>query len=142
MIEHATSIVAAYLGNHNVAADQIPAIIASVHAALSSIGQPGAIVQEPARRPAVSIRKSVQPEAITCLECGFSGQMIRRHLTTAHDLTPEQYRERWGLPVDYPVVAPDYAVKRSQLAKEIGLGTGTRRSRRTPQSGVAHRGTR
>jgi predicted transcriptional regulator len=126
MIEHATSIVAAYLGNHNVAPEQIPAIIASVHAALSSIGQPIAPV-EPPRKPAVAIRKSVQPDAIVCLDCGFSGQMIRRHLTVSHGLTPEQYRERWGLPPDYPVVAPNYAVKRSRLAKEIGLGTGTRR---------------
>jgi predicted transcriptional regulator len=126
MIEHATSIVAAYLGNHNVAPDQIPAIIASVHTALSGLGQPVAPV-EPVRKPAVAIRKSVTPEAIVCLDCGFSGQMIRRHLTTAHDLTPEQYRERWGLAPDYPVVAPNYAMKRSALAKEIGLGTGTRR---------------
>jgi predicted transcriptional regulator len=142
MIEHATSIVAAYLGNHNVAPDQIPAIIASVHAALFSIGQPTATVPEPVRKPAVSIRKSVTPEAITCLECGFSGQMIRRHLTTAHSLTPEQYRERWGLPIDYPVVAPNYAQKRSRLAKEIGLGTMTPRGRRTLQSSVTLRGTR
>jgi predicted transcriptional regulator len=118
MIEHATSIVA-----------EIPAIIASVHAALSSIGQRVAPM-EPARKPAVPLRKSVTPEAIVCLDCGFSGQMIRRHLTVAHDLTPEQYRERWGLPIDYPVVAPNYAVKRSALAKQIGLGTMTPRGRR------------
>jgi predicted transcriptional regulator len=136
-IEHATSIVAAYLGNHNVAPEQIPAIIASVHAALSSIGQPIAPVE-----PAVSIRKSVQPDAIICLDCGFSGQMIRRHLTVSHGLTPEQYRERWNLPVDYPIVAPNYAQKRSALAKEIGLGTMTPRRRRTLQSSVTLRGTR
>lgn len=131
MIEHAASIVAAYLGNHNVAAEQIPTIIASVHAALSSIGQPTATVPvEPVRKPAVAIRKSVQPDAITCLDCGFSGKMIRRHLTTTHDLTVEQYREKWGLPLDYPVVAPNYAAKRSQLAKNIGLGTHTPRGRR------------
>jgi predicted transcriptional regulator len=140
-IEHATSIVAAYLGNHTVPSDEIPAIIASVHAALSSIGQPVAPV-EPARKPAISIRKSVTPEAITCLDCGFSGQMIRRHLTVSHGLTPEQYRERGGLPVDYPVGAPNYAAKRSVLAKEIGLGTMTPRGRRTLQSSVTLRGTR
>ena len=130
MIEHAATIAAAYLSNHDVAPDQIPAIITSVHAALSSICQPTATVLEPVRKPAVAIRKSVQPEAITCLDCGFSGQMIRRHLTVAHDLTPEQYRERWGLAPDYPVVAPNYAVKRSALAKQIGLGTMTPRGRR------------
>jgi predicted transcriptional regulator len=141
MIEHATSIVAAYLGNHTVAAAEIPTIIASVHAALSSIGKPIAPV-EPTRKPAVAIRKSVSPDAIICLDCGFSGQMIRRHLTTAHNLTPEQYRERWGLPPDYPVVAPNYAVKRSMLANEIGLGTTTPRRRRTLQSSVTLRGNR
>ena len=141
MIEHATSIVAAYLGNHNVAPAEIPAIIASVHMALSSIGQPIMPV-EPARKPAVAIRKSVTAEAIICLDCGFSGQMIRRHLTVSHGLTPEQYRERWGLAPDYPIVAPNYAVKRSALAKEIGLGTMTPRRRRTLQSSVTLRGTR
>jgi predicted transcriptional regulator len=129
MIEHATSIVAAYLGNHTVAAAEIPAIIASVHTTLSSLGQPIAPV-EPARKPAVALRKSVQPDAITCLDCGFSGQMVRRHLTTAHGLSVAQYRERWNLPPDYPVVSPNYASKRSRLAKEIGLGTTTPRSRR------------
>lgn len=134
MIEHATSIVAAYLGHHSIAPEQIPALIASVHAALSSIGTPSTPVPEPSRKPAVSIRKSVQPDAIVCLDCGWSGQMLKRHLKTAHDLTPEQYRERWGLPIDYPVVAPNYAAKRSALAKDIGLGTRTtprgRRGRR------------
>jgi predicted transcriptional regulator len=71
----------------------------------------------------------VQPEAITCLDCGFTGKMIRRHLTTAHGLSVEQYRERWGLALDYPVVAPNYATKRSQLAKDIGLGTAAVRGR-------------
>jgi predicted transcriptional regulator len=128
MIEHAASIVAAYLGNHNVAPDQIPAIIASVHAALGGLSTPSVVPEKLV--PAVSVRKSVQPDAITCLDCGWSGQMLKRHLTAAHSLTPEQYRERWGLPVDYPVTAPNYASKRSQLAKAIGLGTATTRNRR------------
>jgi predicted transcriptional regulator len=123
------TIAAAYLGNHDVAPDQIPAILASVHAALGALSTPTEPAAPTRPHPAVSIRKSVQPEAITCLDCGFSGQMIRRHLTTAHDLTPEQYRERWGLQPDYPVVAPNYAQKRSRLAKEIGLGTATRSAR-------------
>ncbi len=128
MIEHAASIVAAYLGNHNVAPDQIPAIIASVHAALGGLSKPTVEVEKLV--PAVSIRKSVQPDGITCLDCGYSGQMLRRHLTASHGFTPEQYRERWGLPPDYPVTAPNYAAKRSVLAKEIGLGTATTRNRR------------
>jgi predicted transcriptional regulator len=130
MIEHATSIVAAYLGNHTGAPEQIPAIIASVHAALGALGQPVEPAAPTRPHPAVSIRKSLQPDAITCLDCGFSGQMIRRHLTTAHGLSVEQYRERWNLPPDYPVVAPNYAARRSQLAKDIGLGTTTPRSQR------------
>ena len=127
----AASIVAGYLGNHTVAPAEIPTIIASVHAALSAVGTP-IEPTVPKRVPAVAIRKSVTPEAIICLDCGFSGQMIRRHLTTAPGLSVKQYRERWGLGPDYPVVAPNYAAKRSMLAKEIGLGTQTRRrGRRT-----------
>jgi predicted transcriptional regulator len=123
----AASIVAAYLGNHNVAVDQIPAILASVHAALTKLIAPADPV--PTRLiPTISIRKSVMPEAIVCLDCGWSGQMLKRHLSTSHGLTPEQYRERWGLQPDYPIVAPNYTAKRSRLAKDIGLG-------------VAHRGS-
>jgi predicted transcriptional regulator len=123
--EHTTTIAAAYLGKNTVTPDQIPTVIRSVHSVLCQLVQPTRAA-EPARKPAVSIRKSVQPETIVCLDCGFSGQMIRRHLTTAHGLTVEQYRERWNLPPDYPVVAPNYAAKRSQLARDIGLGTTTR----------------
>jgi predicted transcriptional regulator len=119
----AATITAAYLGNHNVAPDQITAILASIHAALGALTAPA----EPAAAkliPVVSIRKSLQPDAITCLDCGWKGQMLKRHLTASHGLTPEQYRERWSLQPDYPVVAPNYAQKRSALAKEIGLGLG------------------
>jgi predicted transcriptional regulator len=130
MIEHAAAITAAYLGNHNVAPEQIPAIIASIHATLGALSAPIEPAAPARPHPAISIRKSVQPDGIVCLECGFGGKMIRRHLTTAHGLSVEQYRERWGLAPDYPVVAPNYAAKRSQLAKEIGLGTATRRGRR------------
>jgi predicted transcriptional regulator len=130
-IDHAATITAAYLGNHNVTPDQIPTIIASVHAALGALSTPVEPTVPARPHPAVSIRKSVTPDAIVCLDCGFAGKMIRRHLTTAHGLSVEQYRERWGLGPDYPVVAPNYAQKRSALAKEIGLGTATRRARRS-----------
>jgi predicted transcriptional regulator len=124
---HTATIAAAYLGNHNVAVDEIPAILASVHTALTKLIAPADPM--PTRLvPAISIRKSVQPDAIVCLDCGFTGKMLRWHLKTAHGLSVEQYRERWMLTPSYPVVAPNYAQKRSALAKEIGLGTAERRS--------------
>jgi predicted transcriptional regulator len=125
--EHTTTIAAAYLGNNTVTADQIPSVIMSVHSVLSQLMQQPIRPAEPARKPAVSVRKSIEPNTITCLDCGWSGQTLKRHLTTAHDLNPEQYRTRWNLADEYPMVAPSYAAKRSQLAKDIGLG-------------VAHRG--
>jgi len=129
-IEHAAAITAAYLGNNTIAADQVPAVIQIVHTALNQLGGSTEPTAAARPHPAVSIRKSIQPDAIVCLDCGFCGKMIRRHLTTAHDLSVEQYRERWGLALDYPLVAPNYAAKRSQLAKDIGLGTATARGRR------------
>jgi predicted transcriptional regulator len=106
MIDHTATIAAAYLGNNTVAADHVPEVIQIVHTALNQLGGSTEPVAAARPHPAVSIRKSVTPESITCLDCGFSGQMIRRHLTTAHGLSVEQYRERWGLAPDYPVVAP------------------------------------
>jgi len=124
VISHAATIVTAYLGNHKVSPAEVPAVIAAVHSALGALAQPVSALVVPAKLvPMVSVRKSVQPHAVTCLECGFAGQMIRRHLTAAHGLTVDAYRAKWGLQADYPVVAPNYAVRRSALAKQIGLGT-------------------
>jgi predicted transcriptional regulator len=121
--EHVTKIVSAYAKRNVLAADQLPALIATVHGALARVE--GGRLPEPAKgqpEPAVSVRRSVQPDAITCLDCGYRGKMLKRHLMTAHQLTPDAYRERWGLRRDYPMVAPNYAASRSELAKSFGFG--------------------
>src|SRR5215469_1388022 len=121
MEERVAEIVAAYVGHHTISPDQLPTLIASVDQALNSLGQTPA--PAPVLTPAVAIRRSVGDETITCLDCGWKGSMVKRHLTTAHGLTPEQYREKWGLDRSYPLVAKNYASRRSELAKSIGLGT-------------------
>ncbi|MFC0410629.1 MucR family transcriptional regulator [Roseomonas elaeocarpi] len=116
-------IVAAHVSNNSVQPDALPALITEVHRALLGLGKP---VEAPAiarPEPAVPVKKSVTPEYLVCLEDGKKLKMLKRHLKTAYDMTPEQYRERWGLPPDYPMVAPNYAEHRSSLAKRIGLGT-------------------
>lgn len=115
-------IVSAYVSKNNVTHADLSGLIASVHASLSKLdSEPEAPAAAPLV-PAVSIRKSVTPDAIICLEDGKSFKSLKRHLRTSYDLTPEQYRTKWGLPVDYPMVAPAYAEARSALAKSIGLG--------------------
>ena len=112
-------IVVAHVSKNAISVDQLPSLIKEVHKTLSGLGS------EPAKEkltPAVPIKKSVQKDAITCLECGWSAKMLKRHLTTSHDLSVKEYREKWRLPSDYPMVAPSYAAKRSKLAKKIGLG--------------------
>jgi predicted transcriptional regulator len=121
MKERVAEIVAAYVKRNTVASDQLPALIASVNEALSGLGQPP-VPAAVALSPAISVRRSVSPDKITCIDCGWSGQMLKRHLTTAHLVTPGAYRTKWGLPNTYPMVAPNYASRRSELAKEIGLG--------------------
>jgi predicted transcriptional regulator len=120
--EHVAKIVSAYARKNTVTADQLPAIIASVHAALAGVGGGEPPESPKALVPAVPIRRSIQPNSITCLDCGYRGKMLKRHLQNAHGLTVEAYRERWGLKRDYPVVAPTYAARRSELAKAVGLG--------------------
>lgn len=121
-----TNIVAAHVSNNAVAATELPSIIRDVYETLSNVGSPRE--REPERpSPAVPIKKSVTPEFIICLEDGKKLKMLKRHLKTAYDMSPEDYRERWGLPADYPMVAPNYARQRSKLAKQIGLGTRARR---------------
>ena len=123
MKEHVAEIVAAFVGHNRVAPDQLPALISSVNAALSGLGQAEAPSAAAVPSPAVSVRRSIRPDKLTCLDCGWSGQMMKRHLHAAHGMTPAQYRERWKLDVDYPMTAKNYANRRSQLAKAIGLGT-------------------
>ncbi len=121
-IDQTTSIVAAYVSHNTIAADQIPALIARVHAALSQVsGGPVAAGGE-ALTPAVPVKRSVFPDYLICLEDGKKFKSLKRHLRTQYKMSPEQYRERWNLPVDYPMVAPNYAKTRSQLAKKMGLG--------------------
>ncbi len=121
-IELAADIVSAYVSNNSVHAAELPALLSSVHAALSQTG-PGQ-QEEPRTElvPAVSVKKSVTPDTIICLEDGKKFKSLKRHLRTTYNLTPEEYRAKWNLPHDYPMVAPNYAKARSELAKTMGLG--------------------
>ncbi|HWV60507.1 MAG TPA: MucR family transcriptional regulator [Sphingopyxis sp.] len=129
-------IVAAHVGNNSVAISDISILISNVHAALSGLSQPAEVPEEKPV-PAVSIRSSVKPDYIVCLEDGKKLKMLRRHLMTHYGLTPDDYRSKWGLPADYPMVAPDYAERRRVLAKEIGLGTKGRGGGRKPARAAA-----
>ncbi len=119
-----TDIVSAHVSNNTVALSDLSSLIEQVYKTLAhvSTGTPVAVVPEKPQ-PAVSIKKSVTPDFIICLEDGKKLKMLKRHLKTSYNLTPEEYRERWSLPSDYPMVAPNYAKQRSKLAKQIGLGT-------------------
>jgi predicted transcriptional regulator len=121
-IELTANIVSAYLSNNPTPAAEIPNLISQVHGALVRVssGRPDTPL-EPAK-PAVSLKKSIAPDYLVCLEDGKRFKSLKRHLRTQYNMTPEQYREKWGLPADYPMVAPNYAVARSQLAKKMGLG--------------------
>lgn len=121
-----SQIVSAHVGNNTVSNQDLPQLIEHVYRTLATIGTQAA--PQPERpQPAVPIKKSVTPDFIICLEDGKQLKMLKRHLKTAYNMTPEEYRERWALPADYPMVAPNYAKQRSKLAKEIGLGTRARR---------------
>ena len=128
-IDQTASIVAAYVSHNAIAADQLPSLIARVHAALSNVsgGQVALAGAGEAPRPAVPVKRSVTPDYIICLEDGKRFKSLKRHLRTQYKMSPEQYRERWGLGADYPMVAPNYAKTRSQLAKKMGLGQQRRR---------------
>ena len=127
LVELTAEIISAYVSNNTVVAADLPAIIGDVHEALSKASQRLGQTEREELRPAVALKKSVTPDYIVCLEDGKQLKMLKRHLRTAYDMSPEQYRQRWGLPADYPMVAPKYAEKRSKLAKAIGLGTKPRR---------------
>ncbi len=117
-----TEIVSSHVANNTVSQNEIPGLIEQVFRTLSGLG--GHMPLSADRpQPVVPVKKSVTPEYIVCLEDGKKLKMLKRHLKTAYDMTPEEYRERWGLPADYPMVAPNYAKQRSRLAKDIGLGT-------------------
>ena len=120
LITLTSDIVTAHVGNNDVAVDQISTLIANVHKALSALAAEPAAREEPLKS-AVPIRASVRPDYVTCLECGQKRKMLRRHLHTDHNLTVDEYRQRWGLSPDHPLVAPNYAVRRADIAKKIGL---------------------
>ena len=136
-----TKIITSYVSHHNVTPEQIPELINSVHRTFDGLGKPS----EPqgVLTPAVPIRRSVQRDAVVCLECGWKGKMLRRHLSTRHGLTAEEYLRRWKLPSDHPLTAPTYSEQRSALAKELGLGRGRRRTAPArPAAASAPRGRR
>ncbi|WP_353204814.1 MucR family transcriptional regulator [Sphingomonas sp.] len=126
LITLTADIVAAHVSNNSVAVSDLPVLIAHVHGALSGLGGP-APVEVIKQEPAVSIRSSIKPDFIVCLEDGKKLKMLKRHLMTHYQMTPEQYRAKWNLPADYPMVAPNYAEQRRTLAKKIGLGTKRRK---------------
>ena len=116
LLDLTTKIVAAHISHNAIPAFDLPRLIATVHETLATLGP------KPKPTPAVSIEQSVKPEYIVCLEDGTEHKMLKRHLRAAHDMTPDEYRQRWGLPRDYPLVSSNYAAVRSKLAKKIGLG--------------------
>ena len=122
-------IVAAYVSRNSVSADAVPDIIRSVYGALEGLNRSTVAVPEERPKPAVPINRSIQHDFIVCLEDGKKLKMLKRYLRSRYDMSPEDYRRRWGLPPDYPMVAPAYAARRSAFAKEIGLGRGVRRGK-------------
>ena len=126
LIELTADIVSAYVGNNSVATSDLPGLIRSIHAALGGVGAP---VEKPAepQMPAVSIKKSLSDDFLICLEDGRKFKSLKRHLRTKYNMSPEDYRAKWGLPKSYPMVAPAYAAARSELAKKMGLGQGGRK---------------
>ena len=132
LITLTSDIVAAHVSNNSVSVDEMPRLISNVFGALAGLGQPAPEPEAAPLKPAVSIRSSVKPAHIACLDCGMELKMLKRHLMTHHNMTPDDYRARWNLPADYPLVAPDYAETRRELAKKIGLGRkpGAKRGRK------------
>ena len=120
LIKNTTMIVSSFVANNSVPASELPLLIRSIADTFKGIESPDSM-SEP-KKPAVTIKKSVQPDFIVCLEDGKKLKMLKRHLRTAYDMSPDEYRDRWSLPSDYPMVAPNYAKQRSKLAKKIGLG--------------------
>jgi len=134
LLEMTADIVSAYVGNNSVSATDLPGLIANIHAALSQVST-GVVEAAPEpREPAVPVRKSISPDFLICLEDGRKFKSLKRHLRTKYDMSPEDYRAKWNLPKDYPMVAPNYAKARSDLAKQMGLGQGGRKPARTPRA--------
>lgn len=123
LMEYTVEIVSSYVSNNPLPAEDLPRLIAATHQALSRVNGEAALPERDDLKPAISVKRSVHPDYIVCLEDGKKFKSLKRHLRTHYNLSPEQYREKWGLPHDYPMVAPNYAAARSDLAKKMGLGT-------------------
>jgi MucR family transcriptional regulator, transcriptional regulator of exopolysaccharide biosynthesis len=132
LLKLASEIVAAYVSNNTVPVSDLPSMIKSVHATLGGLATTSPSEPATAQKPAVPVKRSVMPDYIVCLEDGKKLKMLKRYLRSRYGLSPEEYRAKWGLPADYPMVAPDYAAQRSEFAKQIGLG----------RSAPAHKGRR
>ena len=130
IIEMTTDIVSAYVGNNAIAAADVPSLIQNIHRALSEAVSGGTAAPVEPQEPAVSVKKSITPDYLICLEDGRRFKSLKRHLRTKYDMSPDEYRTKWGLPRDYPMVAPNYAKARSELAKQMGLGQGGRKPAR------------
>ena len=133
-----TKIISSYVSHHNLGPEQIPELINLVHRTMDNLGKPAE--QTAALSPAVPIRRSVQKDAVVCLDCGWRGKMLRRHLSTRHGLSGDEYLRRWKLASDHPLTAPNYSEQRSALAKELGLGRGRSRGTAAAGAGSAPRG--
>lgn len=129
VVELVVDVVASYVSNNEIDVQELPALIQQVHRSLCNLGSTRSYLLQDRSEPVVPIEDSVHPDYIVCLEDGRRLKMLKRHLRTAYNMTPDQYRERWGLSPDYPMVAPNYAKRRSNLAKDIGLGTRRERQR-------------
>ncbi len=130
IIEMTADIVSAYVGNNSVSSSDLPNLIQSVHRALSSVTSGTAETQPAPKEPAVPVKRSITPDYLICLEDGRKFKSLKRHLRTKYDMSPDEYRSKWGLSKDYPMVAPNYAKARSDLAKQMGLGQGGRKPAR------------
>jgi predicted transcriptional regulator len=130
IIEMTADIVSAYVGNNSVATGDLPALIQGVHRALAGVTTSSEPAEAAPKEPAVPVRKSITPDFLICLEDGRKFKSLKRHLRTKYNMSPEEYRSKWGLPKDYPMVAPNYAKARSDLAKQMGLGQGGRQAAR------------
>jgi predicted transcriptional regulator len=130
IVEMTTDIVAAYVGNNVVSTADLPALIQSIHRALTGVVAGGEMAEVAAKEPAVPLKRSITPDFLICLEDGGKFKSLKRHLRTKYNMSPEDYRAKWGLPKEYPMVAPNYARARSDLAKQMGLGQGGRKAAR------------
>ncbi|MEP1443249.1 MAG: MucR family transcriptional regulator [Hyphomicrobiales bacterium] len=126
LAEITAEVVCAYVANNTLPASELPALVTDIHSTLTGLvggsGSAGGEADKEKQKPAVPIKKSLKPEILTCLECGLEFKSLKKHLRASHDMSPEEYRMKWGLPADYPMVAPAYAERRSDLAKKLGLG--------------------